>query len=679
MRKIILTAITVIALISIGYTQAPKVKFGRVTEEELNMKYYEKDSSADAVVLFNKGELHFNYNNSNTPRGFEYEYKEHLRIKFFNKNAFNYANQEIILRHSTSQEEKIIDFKAYTVNIENGEIVESKITKKDLMIEKFDDNTNIAKFTMPNVKEGSVIEFQYTIISDYLYYLRDWQFQYNIPVIWSEYEVITPEYFEYKQYFTGYQNLVINEKSIKSESFIIEWEGDDNDPGNFNKKVKYSEELSSLSNTFKFASAKIPAFKEESYMASTENYLFKVNFELATVKYPNSALENYAKTWESVNKELITNPDFGGQLSTNLPNELVPGIIQGLTSEEQKTAAIFHYVQNNIKWNKIYRVYTKSSLKEVLKEKSGSSAEINLLLVVMLREAGINAHPVIMSTRNNGMVNPNQPGTTQFNYVIAYALINQNSYLLDATDEYCYPNFLPKRCLNGDGRIVSEKFTDWINLNTKTSSKEVIGGNFSFDQDANLTGKIKIKKDNYFAYDFRNELDDFESNDKYIEEYQNKNHNIEISDYTFENVDSLYAPLLANYTLKISEIADQAGDMIIFNPLNIYEELNNPFKAAERKYPINYVNPFELIYVMNYQIPEGYQVSEMPKNIQFLTEDKSASFIYKIVQNGNIIQLTCKKSISKTFYMPTEYTIIRDFYNQMISKQSEKIVLKKVE
>ena len=680
MRKILLLTFLGLLLNFSSQAQAPKIKFGKVSKEELLMKVYEKDSSADAVILSDIGNLHFVYNNTENHRGFEYKYTRHLRIKIFNKNAYNYANHEIKLRHSASKQEKITNLKAVTFNLENDKIEKSKISQTDLMRKEFNDYTDITKFTMPNVKEGSVIDIKYTIQSDYLYYLRGWQFQYDIPVIWSKYYVSVPEYFNYKHNFDGIQKLAVYDQSKKIEKFVIRWESERPSMGNTTNNMahKHTEELTPACNVLDFAAKDVPAFKKEPFMASIDNYLFKVGFELSRIKYPNSTPKNYAKTWESVNKDLMNRSNFGGRLkTTNLPNNLVPGIINGLNTDEEKTFAIYSYVQNNLRWNEKYHIFPQSSLRSVLKEKTGSAAEMNMLLVVMLREAGINAHPVIASTRANGLINTNQPGYNQFNYTLAYALVNQKNYLMDATTPYSYPNFLPKRCLNGKARIVSENFTDWIDLNSKTISKSIIGCNLKLDTEANFTGKIQKTKTNYYACNFRYDLEDYESIDKYMEEIQNSNHNLEISDYEFKNVDSLHLPIKIIYNVEITEIADVIGEIIVFKPLNIYTNTENPFTAEERKYPINYTYPFEELYVMNYQIPEGYEVSELPSNIQVVTPDKSASFIFKTVQNGNIIQVTFKKKISKTFYMPSEYNIIKDFHNQIITKQNENIVLKK--
>jgi hypothetical protein len=684
MRKYIyVTLVTLFVSFNI-HAQAPKIKFGKVSKDELLMKYYEADTSADAVILADIGSLKFTYNNSSQNKGFVYLFERHLRIKIFNKNGYEYANNEILLRHNKSRKEEIKKFKAYTFNLENGKVNSSKLSKSDLMTEEYNDKINISKFSMIDIKEGSIIDIQYSIQSDYLYYLREWKFQYDIPVKWSSYEVEIPEYYKYKHFFDGVQDLDIKDESYVNRNFTITWEIENRSglPGYVEGQpsiIRQSEDLMLQCKVHKYAAKNIEAFKEEPYMASTDNYIFKLYFELEQIKIPRRNVENYAKSWESVNKDMVESSNFGVRLNqTNFIKNILSDIIEGCTSDEEKALNIHTYVKQNIKWTGNHRVFAESSLKNVHNDKAGSSAEINLLLVAMLREAGLNAHPVLYSTRSNGMVNKYQPGISQFNSVIAYALINQKNYLFDGTSITSQPNILPKRCLNGEGLVISENFSDWININPTFISQEVVGGSFSIDPEINFVGKISTKKTKYYAYDFINELAEYTDNENYIEEYQNKNQNIEIIDYSINNTNDVSQALKANYSVKISDIADVMGGLIIFKPLNIYSSTYNPFKEETRIYPVNFIYPYKETYVMNYQIPEGYDIEEMPENIQLITPDKSASFLFNLVRSGNIVRLTCKKIISKTLYMPNEYQMLRDFYNQVIAKENEKIILKKI-
>ncbi|MFO7829405.1 MAG: hypothetical protein R6V23_12340, partial [Bacteroidales bacterium] len=297
MNRLFITIIILFTYI-ITYSQPNKIKFGKVSKDELKMQKYQNDTSADAVILSDIGELYFQYNNYRNPKGFQYYFQRHLRIKIFNKNALNYGNHNIYLFHSGNNKEKLKSFNAYSFNIENGKISKDKIKKKDLLTEQFNKNKDVVKCIMPNVKEGTILDIYYEIESDYLYYLREWQFQYNIPVAWSEIKVTIPEFFDYKHFFKGYYDLTINNYNFYIDQvFKIDYV---DKSANSSYGQRNSWELNSHSKIMHFAAENVPSFKNEPYNPSNENYIFKLFFELAQTKFPRSPVESYAKSWKSV-------------------------------------------------------------------------------------------------------------------------------------------------------------------------------------------------------------------------------------------------------------------------------------------------------------------------------------------------------------------------------------------
>jgi transglutaminase-like putative cysteine protease len=669
-----ITAIIAATLLCINLqaqTKAPKVKFGKVSEDELSMKQYEKDTSADAVVLFDKGELRFIYENN---KGFQYIFDKHIRIKIFNANALNYANHTISLYHNPRAAEKITSLRAYSFNLVNEKVEKSKLGMKDIMWTELNDNIDNGSFAIPNVIEGSIIDIKYTIKSDYIYNLRSWTFQYDIPVEWSEYTVTIPEFYKYRPYFYGYYKLNTNKKIPVTEKYTYEIKGK---PGKGGKVEVYEGELNSNSSRLYFASSHIPAIEKEPFMPTIKNYKFQVEFELTSIQFPNQAPKHYSKSWESIDNELLTHNSFGFQLQKLFVADEVNEITINSKNDEEKLYAIYNYVKNNIRWNGDYSILTTKSLNKVFSEKTGSSGDINLLLTLMLKEAGLNTSPVIISTKNNGMVDENQPGLNQFNYTICNVKIDNKNYFLDGTDPYCAPNFLPTRCTSGKGRVIKESGSGWIDLSPNFISKNTVGGSFEIDLEGNLNGKLQKYSNNYYAYNLLNKIDDYDDLDNYIEEYQNKNHNLDISVYKFDSLRTI-KKINSKYNVSIQNQVETINDLVLINPLNIYTENDNPFKNDKRTFPIYFNFPSEETYVMNYKIPEGYKVEELPESINLANPENTLRFIYKIVLNGDYINVTCKKTINKTLFLPAEYDTIKNFYNQMISKQDEKIILKKI-
>ena len=181
--------------------EPPKVKFGKISQEELEMNYSSLDSSANAVVLADFGDTRIDYVSNS---GFQLVFTRHRRIKIFNSTGYDWADVMVPLYHDGGDRESISQIKGYTYNLEDGKVVKTKLKNEGKFTEEYDENHQIHKFTLPNVKEGSVIEYTYRITSDFIFNLQDWRFQSSIPTIWSEYKVEIPEYFFYKPLSQGY-------------------------------------------------------------------------------------------------------------------------------------------------------------------------------------------------------------------------------------------------------------------------------------------------------------------------------------------------------------------------------------------------------------------------------------------------------------------------------------------
>ncbi|MEZ5001094.1 MAG: hypothetical protein R2727_10890 [Bacteroidales bacterium] len=64
---------------------------------------------------------------------------------------------------------------------------------------------------MPDIQDNCIIEYEYTIVSNYIRNLPEWYFQQTIPVRWSELNIEIPEYFIYKPLITGYERLLLRD------------------------------------------------------------------------------------------------------------------------------------------------------------------------------------------------------------------------------------------------------------------------------------------------------------------------------------------------------------------------------------------------------------------------------------------------------------------------------------
>src|SRR6186997_2941791 len=98
---------------------------------------------------------------------------------------------------------------------------------------------------------------------------------------------------------------------------------------------------------------------------------------------------------------------------------------------------------------KLRQVVYRPAPKNILKDKKGSEAEINLLLVAMLRKAGLPADPLMLSTKSHGYALPVYPIMDKFNYVVCRTAIGGKTFYLDASRPRLGFGRLTWECYNG--------------------------------------------------------------------------------------------------------------------------------------------------------------------------------------------------------------------------------------
>lgn len=676
MRKLLLLTLLVsnLQLFAIEINQ----KFGKISKEELLMNVYEKDSSAEAVILFDIGKTYFNYNQD---KGFQMKFERHIRIKILNEEGFSYGNFSISLYHENENREKVVGIKAITYNLEGNKIIKTKLKNRDIYNIEDSKNTTIEKFSLPSIKNGSVIEVSYSIVSDYFYNLQKWKFQHYIPCMWSEYTVEIPEYFRYNKIAKGYLPFAINETEYYTDYINITNKSrtGGNSISNSTVRTNYNtQRYDYKKQVIKLAVEDAPAMETEAFMLSASNYLSSIEFELSQIQFPNSKLHRYSESWESINNKLLEHPEFGNQLKNGkFLSDIVEEIKTKSNNPKVQIAMLYNFITNNYKWNGKNSIYTSKNLKKTYNEKTGNSADINLLTVLLLREAGFEAEPVIISTRNHGLLNVVHPSISQMNYIIALLRLDGKSILLDATDPYCELGMLPPRCINDKGRVISNKNSSWVNIEPTNKYSTTLFANINISKD-NMEGSLTIKDDGIAAYYFRSKYNSFNSEEEYITDLESENPGIKINESTFENIDSIYKPIKYEFSnLKIDSY-DNLGNLIYFNPVIFDKTEENPFKLEERNFPIDYNYNYNQKYIFNYTLPDGYIVEEMPSNEQIMLPENAATYRYIIKQTGNMIQLTIQFDINKRQFLPNEYSILKEMYNRIIAKENEQVVLKKI-
>jgi len=417
-------------------------------------------------------------------------------------------------------------------------------------------------------------------------------------------------------------------------------------------------------------------------MNSSKNYMSKVEFELASANFMKVGgnYKEYSTSWSDVVKELLMYDNLRSQLKGgNYSKDFIEGLVNNVSDDKMKMLYVYEFLKKNIRWNKFYSVWTHQTLRKTFNEREGNVADINMLLVAMLNSAGLNATPVLLSTRNNGLLPLTRASITVPDYIIASVKIDGNEYLLDATQANLPAGMLPYKCLNGRGYRISESDPGVITLQSGGGYNSSYQLSAELNEDGSLSGKLKCRRKDRSAFNMRNSIQNAGGIDEYMKEKKKEIPEIVFESYSFTDLDSIYKPVNEDYEIIIEKGLDKSSDYIYLSPFLIAKISENPFKLEKREYPIDYGCTTDETYQFQLKIPDGYVVEEVPENCFIKLPEKGGSFISNIQTVGNNLVLTSKFNINKTLFVPSEYSILKEFYNLIIAKQSEQIVLKKAD
>ena len=669
MKKVILTLL-IIVITQISFSQ--NYKLGKVSKEELQEKTYPSDASADAAYLYKNRRTYFDYNQQ---QGFIVITEVHERIKIYSKDGYNWATKTIPYYAPESGSSVKVSVKdAKTFVLIDGKIKSYKLSKSDVFKEVTNKYWSKKKFTMPNISEGCVIEFAYKIVSPY-YGINDLDIQYSIPMKKVVSKIEVPEYFIYSSKSIGYLPVDIK-TSKKRRTIKYTYRGKLTSLTKTTKTEASMENLEFQENTYTIDKINIPALIEEPYVNNIDNYRSTVEYELSSIKWPNKPIKYFTQTWSDVAKTIMKNSEFGGELAKT--NHLKDDMLQlnsNLTTLPEKIYGALEYVKSKIKWNDYYGKYTEKGLRKAYKEGTGNIADINLTLVAVLRELGITANPVLVSTRSHGV--PTFPTLSGFNYVIAAAETTEGTVLLDASEKYSLPNVLPLRVMNWKGTIVgNDNIVSFVDLSSSTISAIESNLNYKISSDGLIEGMNRSKSKNFAALSYRNRYGSL-TEESIISKIEENNDDIEILNFRISNLNDLSKQLVQLYKFEKEDGAEIIGDKMYITPMLFEATDENPFKIDTREYPIDFGMPWEERINVTIQIPEGYNVESIPENIAKGMSDDLGSFIYSVKNEGSKIQVTSSIKLNQGIISANYYQEIKEMFKQIVLKQTEKIVLSK--
>ena len=652
MKCTFIVAISAFLCTSLAFAQK-KDDFGKLTIDEQNFTTYDKDSTVSAVVLYEKGENYFKVKNRYIWLVKEY----HGKIKILDEKGFEEGTISIPYYKGEKSSEKVEDIRAVT---HNG------TTKMGLRADQIFENTinerwSEKKFTFPNIKKGAILEYQYTIRSPFIYHLNGWDFQSNIPKIYSEFNAQIPGNYVYNRSLGGSLKLNINDSKIKKACFRIE-----------------GYEKAADCEVLKYAMKDIPAFKEEEFMLASSNYISRIDFELSEHHRLNGITDKYTKSWKDVDREFRSDKDIGRQLTKkgffekNVPESL-------LTEGDAMTKAqnIYKFVQDHYTWNGKYGIYRDIRVKAAFEAKKGNIGEINISLINLLNAAGIPTQLMLTSTRKNGMPKKSHPVISDFNYVLAKANIDGEDYLLDASDKFVPFGMLPYRSLNYYGRVMDFKNASyWLDIKVGEKSKSLVRSQFRFNLEENKV--IGILDEINMGYDaiFRRKKMNNYSEEAYLEYMEDRAKGaLEIVSYKPLKERSHEKQISERFEFEIDDVF--VNETIYLDPFLMKFFEKDPFLSEERQFPIDFGYNRNYEYVVSIILPEGYEATELPENKIITLPENMGILKFTTGLTANNISVMYSLVLNKAHFVSEIYPALKDLFKYAIDAQNNSIIVLK--
>jgi hypothetical protein len=622
------------------FTELPK--FGKVDKPDLEMTECSFDKNAAAMVLFDEGESFFKIN-ENMPISPVFQQTEHhVRIKIFNSKGFDNAN--IKIRYfSADKDISVKSLSAQTYNLDaSGNIVVSKVDKGSIYTKVINSRYSEKIFAFPDVKEGSVIEYKYILAgaSEGV-----WYFQKSIPVKFSRFIIDFP--VELRVATSPYVNLPIQRGSSKKSSSNYSW----------------------------YAMENLPGLDDEPYMSCREDYLQRLEARITALDFPGVPVRNLVPTWPKIIKELVEDEDFGKQLKRNIPRTAdLDKMLERITDPYKKMKIIHDYVRNNMAWNNYDNIWALDGVRSAWKDKKGTSGEINLILINLLKDAELNVKPVLVSTRDNGVVNTTLAGYSQFNKVMAYVQIDEKIYVLDATEMNTPSYLIPDEVMDSEGLVI-EKLDNfeggwrvlWDNEHRMEKNIFVYA---SLDDKGMMKGNATITSKDYAKAKL---LPLLKTGTDKLKENLHVSAEIKIDSFVVTNEND-ESPLIQAFGFSLP--ASSTNDYHYFST-NLFTGLDkNPFIADERATDIFFGPKQSYLLTCNISIPEGYELENVPKNIRMITPDTSIVFIRQSSFSNNLLMTVIKLEFNSPIYLADIYPGFQEFYKKLFAFLNEKVVYK---
>jgi hypothetical protein len=652
-------------------TIEPNLKYGKPSKEELSLTSYAPDTTATAIYLFHQGQSDFVYHD-----GFQLTTEHWVRIKILKPQGVSYADVSVPYYSPTDRDEgqeRASDIEGCSYNMENGKCIKTSMKRESISFERINNLYKMLKFSLPAVKEGTIIEYHYKLYSDYFSHIDNWMMQEELPMLYNQYKITIPHVFIYNIELRGKDYIQVKQR----DSSIHATEREGGSAGVSKDFIVSAQETT-------FTSRNLPAIRQdEPYCWCPEDYKVQVSFDLQGTQFTPNEYKPYSQKWEDVDNQLLKpeNTQFGKYLS--FTNPFRPETKQAYNSEmsfEEKIICAFQILKKKMAWNGRYQLYSKE-LEKVIPKGNGSNADLNFILISILKDFGLEAYPVVLSRRSSGMLPYNFPSLQKLNtFIVAVYDINKQKYVfLDGSMDVPALNILPLELSVNKARILSPKEKEekkWVNVMALADNKSFMkiearleGNQVKGHRSTILYGQEAVE----YQANEKHKQDSIVSNPESNGSLKNK---LTVTNLKVKKQENDRALIEEEFDFVLQ--TDRTDDHLYINPMLFPHLKSNPFIQTERVLPIEFPYPYKFTMLTTLTLPEGYEVEETPQPQVIRTQGDGLQCKYMIQRQGNTISLNYIFYLKEPIFLTEQYKQLQELWTKVIEKNNEILVLKKI-
>lgn len=540
-----------------------------ITNKELDVSFQELDDSIIAVL------------------------EHHLRIKIFDADERE-ASIVAIPYYFENDMERITTIEAYTY-LPSGQ--REALSEQDIRTINVNSRYNVKEFAMPAVEDGAVIEYRYTIERQYIEELPDFYLAHEVPTNVAKMTITYPKYLRYKSFTENFDGELENDFVYQDTSSV--------------PKVFTIPQPRPIV-TERWMARDIPPVKEEPYISTLDDYRAKIKFLLSEFGIPRQELEN---NWEVVVARIRDKTNPWEPINRNSKAKAVGDSIAQALPDAPKAEvqdSIFRFLNERVNFSGTHTAYSQMPAEQVLDGESSNQAVINQTLVAMLRAAGIEANPVLISTRQSGKINMDFPSFYQFNGLMVRSEIDGESYLMDAGFPYSQPDLIPVDSYGNHGLVLREDSYEWIDINPDKSVFDIsVDVDAELDADGTLRGTVEGVQQGYPAQIARQKRADGSSDSEILRQTLFDGYpQLAMENVKVENIMSPSEPVEFSAWFEIEDYATSFTDGLQYRPLIVGYRDENPFSGFDRNLPITLDAREKLDLSYSIKLPQGYSVDK---------------------------------------------------------------------